>query len=101
MCNNYRMLTDTEIAAAFREYQALKEALPGLHAQLTKAKEGLNRASAMLQQEQLKAHREPTPGLSYHEQTVTYLGPEELALLLLDIREKEERFKELEKQLGI
>ena len=95
------MLSDTEIATTFKEYQALKEALHRLHVQLIEAKEGLNQASVAFQQERLKACREPSPGLSSFEQTVTYLGPEDLALLLLDIKEKEARLKELQEQLGV
>lgn len=95
------MLTDTEIVASFKEYQALKEELHRLRLQLAEAEKGLNQVSVALQQERLKAHREPSPGLSCFEETVTYLGPEELALLLLKIREKEERSKELRGQLGI
>ena len=101
MCNNYRMLTDTEIAATFKEHQALKESLHTLHLQLVEAEAGLNQASVALRQNRLKAHREPTPGLSRDEQAIVYLGPEKLALLLLEIKEKEERLNELRKQLGV
>ena len=94
-------MNDAEAAAALKEYRATREALRSLEQKQRLAEQQLREIVSHLSLGYLKGHSAPSPGLSYEEREVTYPGVEELALLLVEIKEKKARYEELKGKLRV